>query len=145
MFKLTKSINLVPPSAFIFIFISFYFFLFISFYLFLFIIFWILFIPFWLCWIFPTVQAFLNLQLAGTPLCCSAPASPRGGFSSCGAQALGFPGFSTCSMRFSVVAGPRVYGAGSVVMAHKLSCSSACGIFLAQESNPCLLHWQADS
>ena len=26
-----------------------------------------------------------------------------------------------------------------------LSCSAARGIFLAQGSNPCLLHWQADS
>ena len=30
-------------------------------------------------------------------------------------------------------------------MAHGLSCSAACGIFLDQGSNPCLLHWQADS
>ena len=30
-------------------------------------------------------------------------------------------------------------------MAHRLSCSMACGIFLGQGSNPCPLHWQADS
>ena len=30
-------------------------------------------------------------------------------------------------------------------MAHGLSCSAACGIFPDQGSNPCLLHWQADS
>ena len=35
--------------------------------------------------------------------------------------------------------------AGSVVVAHRLSCSVACGIFPDQGSNPCLLHWQADS
>ena len=35
--------------------------------------------------------------------------------------------------------------AGSVVVAHGLSCSAACGIFLNQGSNPCPLHWQADS
>ena len=35
--------------------------------------------------------------------------------------------------------------AGSVVMAHGLSCSAACGIFPDQGSNPCPLHWQADS
>ena len=29
-------------------------------------------------------------------------------------------------------------------MAHGLSCSAACGIFLDQGSNPCPLHWQAD-
>ena len=30
-------------------------------------------------------------------------------------------------------------------MAHSLSRSTACGIFLDQGSNPCPLHWQADS
>ena len=35
--------------------------------------------------------------------------------------------------------------AGSVVVAHGPSCSAACGIFPNQGSNPCLLHWQADS
>ena len=35
--------------------------------------------------------------------------------------------------------------AGSVVVAHGSSCSAACGIFPDQGSNPCPLHWQADS
>ena len=35
--------------------------------------------------------------------------------------------------------------AGSVVVAHGLSCSVACGIFPDQGSNPFPLHWQADS
>ena len=35
--------------------------------------------------------------------------------------------------------------AGSVIVAHGLSCSVACGIFPDQGSNPCPLHWQADS
>ena len=30
-------------------------------------------------------------------------------------------------------------------MAHGLSCSAACGIFLGQGLNPCPLHWQVDS
>ena len=30
-------------------------------------------------------------------------------------------------------------------MAHRLSCSAACEIFPDQGSNPCPLHWQADS
>ena len=34
---------------------------------------------------------------------------------------------------------------GSVVVAHGLSCSMAYGIFLDQESNLCLLHWQVFS
>ena len=35
--------------------------------------------------------------------------------------------------------------AGSVVVAHGPSCSVACGIFPDQGTNPCPLHWQADS
>ena len=35
--------------------------------------------------------------------------------------------------------------AGSVIVAHEPSCSVACGIFPDQGSNPCPLHWQADS
>ena len=35
--------------------------------------------------------------------------------------------------------------AGSVVVVHGLSCSAACGILPDQGSNPCPLHWQADS
>ena len=34
---------------------------------------------------------------------------------------------------------------GSVVVAHGLSCSAACGIFPDQGPNLCPLHWQADS
>ncbi|NIG59837.1 coiled-coil domain-containing protein [Pontoporia blainvillei] len=33
----------------------------------------------------------------------------------------------------------------SVVVVHGLRCSVACGIFTEQGSNPCPLHWQADS
>ena len=35
--------------------------------------------------------------------------------------------------------------AGSAAVAHGPSCSEACGIFPDQGSNPCPLHWQADS
>ena len=35
--------------------------------------------------------------------------------------------------------------AGSAVVAHRPSRSTACGIFPDQGSNPCPLHWQADS
>ena len=35
--------------------------------------------------------------------------------------------------------------AGSVVVAHGLSCSATCGILPDQGSNPCPRHWQADS
>ena len=35
--------------------------------------------------------------------------------------------------------------AGSEVVTHGLRCSAVCGILPDQGSNPCLLHWQADS
>ena len=44
-----------------------------------------------------------------------------------------------------VVAAPGLQSAGSVVMEHRLSRSTARGIFLDQGSNLHLLHWQADS
>ena len=47
--------------------------------------------------------------------------------------------------RASLVVALGLYSAGSVVVAHGLSCSAACGIFPDQGSNPCPLHWQADS
>ena len=38
-----------------------------------------------------------------------------------------------------------LWSTGSAAGAHELSCSVACEAFLDQGSNPCLLHWQADS
>ena len=61
----------------------------------------------------------------GGALCCTAWASHCGGFSCCRARALGTR--------------------ASVVVVHGLSCSTACGIFPDQGSNPCPLHWQVDS
>ena len=44
------------------------------------------------------------------------------------------------------VAGTRgLQSTGSAVATHRLICSTACGSFLDQGLNPCLLHWQADS
>ena len=68
---------------------------------------------------------------AGAPLCCGARASHCSGFSCCRAQALG--------MQASVVAARGLQSAGSVVVAHGLSCSTACGIFPDQGSNLCPL------
>ena len=45
----------------------------------------------------------------------------------------------------SLVAEHRPRCAGSAIVAHGPSRSAACGIFLDQGSNPCPLHWQADS
>ena len=48
---------------------------------------------------------------------------------------LGQEGFSSCGYWALCVW-------GSVVMAHRLSCPVACGIFPYQGLNPCPLHWQ---
>ena len=84
-----------------------------------------LFIYFWLCWVFVSVRG-LSLVAAS------------GGHSSsrCAGLSLSRP----LSLRST---GSR--RASSVVVAHGLSCSAACGIFPDQGSNPCPLHWQADS
>ena len=84
-----------------------------------------LFIYLWLCWVFVSVRG-LSLVVAS------------GGHSSsrCTGLSLSRPLLlqSTGSTR-----------AGSVVVAHGPRCSVACGIFPDQGSNPCALHWQADS
>ena len=62
--------------------------------------------------------------------------------------------FSSCGKRgpfFIAVCGPLLLQStgsrptGSVIVAHGPSCSTACGILPDQGSNPCPLHWQADS
>ena len=78
-----------------------------------------------MCWVFVSVR---GLSLVGA----------SGGHSSsrCAGLSLSQPLLlrSTGSRR-----------AGSVVVAHGPSCSAACGIFPDQGSNPCPVHWQADS
>ena len=83
-----------------------------------------LFIYLWLCWVFVSVH---GLSLV---------AASRGHSSSrCAGLSLLRPLlWSTGSRR-----------AGSVVVAHGPSCSAACGILPDQGSNPCPLHWQAES
>ena len=59
-------------------------------------------------------------------------------FSSCGVWASHYSGFSYC--------GAQVQGTwASVVVAHRLSCSAAWGIFTDQGSNGCPLHCKEDS
>ena len=84
-----------------------------------------LFIYFWLCWVFVSVQ---GLSLVA--------ASGDHSSSRCAGLSLSRPLLlrSTGSRR-----------AGSVVVAHGPSCSVACGIFPDQGSNPRPLHWQADA
>ena len=76
-------------------------------------------------------------------LCCCAARGlslvvPFGGDSS-----LRCTGFSLRWLLLLQITGSR--RAGSVVVAHGLSCSVACGIFLDQGLNPCPVHSQADS
>ena len=79
----------------------------------------------WLCWVFISVRG-LSLVVA----------SRDHSSSRCMGLSLSRPLLlrSTGSRR-----------AGSVIVAHGPSCSAACGIFPDQGSNPCPLHWQADS
>ena len=44
-----------------------------------------------------------------------------------------------------VVAAPGLQSTGSADEVHRLSYPKACGVFLDQGANLCLLHWQADS
>ena len=101
----------------------FYFFFLKGIPLFLFFIY--LLIYFWLCWVFVSVREL------------SPVAASRGHSSSrCAGLSLSRPLLlrSTGSRR-----------AGSVIVVHGPSRSAACGILPDQGSNPCLLHWQADS
>ena len=64
-------------------------------------------------------------------------ASHWSGFSYCGARALGYTGFSRCGGWAQKL---RLQGSGSIVVAHRLHCLAACGIFPDQGLNLCLLH-----
>ena len=86
----------------------------------------ILFIYFWLCGVFVSVRE-LSLVVAS------------GGRSSSRCAA----GLSLSRPLLLRSTGSR--RAGSVVVVHRPSCSAACGISPDQGSNPCSLHWQADS
>ena len=79
-----------------------------------------LFIYFWLCWVFVSVRG-LSLIAAS------------GGHSSSRCEGL------------SLSQPLLLRSAGSAVVAHGPSRPAACGIFPDQGSNPCPLHWQADS
>ena len=66
-----------------------------------------------------------------------ASGAAAGLLSRCGAQASHCGGFSRCRA--------QALERRPVLVVHELSCSLACGIFLDQGLNLCLLHWQADS
>ena len=86
---------------------------------------------------------FLQLWRAGATLCCCTRASHCGGLSCCGAPAPG--ALQQVQHVGSVVVAHGLQSTVSVVVAHRLSCSAACGIFPDQGCNLCPLRWQADS
>ena len=101
---------------------------------------------FWLCWVFVTMQASLQLQRAGATLLCSVRTSHGCDISCCGrAWALQGTGASVVAAVGSVVVVLGLQSTGSTAVVHGLSCSKACGIFWDQGLNLRLLHWQADS
>ena len=79
---------------------------------------------FWLCWVFVSVRGLSLVE-----------ANRDRSSSRCMGLSLSWPLLrSTGSRR-----------AGLVVVTYGPSCSAACGILPDQGSNPCPLHWQADS
>ena len=96
---------------------------------FFFFFFWVLniflFIYLWLCWVFVSVRG-LSLVVAS-----GGHSSPRGA------------GLSLSRPLLLRSTGSR--RAGSAIVAHGPSRSAARGILPDQGSNPCPLHWQADS
>ena len=99
-----------------FYFFIFFIFIFLNIYLFIYL---------WLCWDLVSVRG-LSLVVAS------------GGHSSSRCA-----GLSPSRPLLLQSTGSRC--AGSATVAHGPSCSAACGILPDQGSNPCPLHWQADS
>ena len=60
-------------------------------------------------------------------------------------QALGHMGLSSCAMGAHELWFPGIESTGSIVVAHRLIHSTACGTFPDQGLNLHLLHWQVDS
>ena len=84
-----------------------------------------LFIYLWLCWVFVSVRGL-------------SPVTASGGHSSSRCAGLSL-------LRPLLLQSTGSRRAGSVVVAHGPSRSTACGIFPDHGSNPCPLCWQADS
>ena len=82
-------------------------------------------IYFWLCWVFVPVRE-------------PSPVAASGGHSSSRCAGLSL-------LRPLLLRSMGSRRAGSAIVAHGPSCSAACGILPDQGSNPCPLHWQADS
>ena len=64
------------------------------------------------------------------------------------AESRGYSLVAVCKLLigdFSFCRGQALNARASVTEAHRLSCSTVCGILPDQGANLCLLHWQADS
>ena len=96
---------------------------------FLFFVF-VFFFNFWLCWVFVSVRGL-------------SPVVASGGHSSsrCAGLSLSRP-LPLHRLQTRSTGSRRT---GSAAVAHGPSCSVACGILLDRGTNPCPLHWQADS
>ena len=95
----------------------------------------------------PRVIAFIYLFLAVLGLCCCTGllslVAVSGGYSlaACFSLTWLLLLWSSGSRRVSFSScGSQALDTGSIVVAHRLSCSEACGIFPDQGSNPWLLH-----
>ena len=66
-------------------------------------------------------------------------------FSSCSKRGYSSLRRSSFSLPWLLVVEHRLWSGRSVVAVHGLSCPVVCGAFQNQGSNPCPLHWQADS
>ena len=100
---------------------------------------------FWLCYVFSRFAGFSlvamsrgysSLRWAGFSLVASLVTELR--LQGTQTSVVAACGLGSCGSR-------ALEHGGSVVVAHWVSCSMACGIFLHQGSSPCLLRWQVDS
>ena len=89
------------------------------------------FLSFCLCWVFITAHRLSLVAASGAPL------QLQVAFLAAEHRLTGFSNYSTRAQQLQLTA--------SVVMILGLSCSTACGIFPEQGSNPCTMHWQVDS
>ena len=99
---------------------------------------------FWLCWVFIAACGLSLVVTSGgySWLRCTGFSLQWLLVAEHGLQARGLQQLQHVG---SVVVAHGLQSTGSVVVAHGLSRSAVCGIFSDQGSNPCCLHWQADS
>lgn len=99
-------------------------------------------IYFWLRWVFTAPCRLSLVVVIGSYSNCGAWASPSSGFSRCKAAALDAWASAVAAHGLSSWLG--LLGTGAVVVAPRLRCREAGGIFPDQGSDPRPLHWQAD-